>query len=148
MLTRPDLTAVEKENLTKPIDTLMKGLSTADQQKATALRAEPRPTNYWFQPEYANTRVIFEQAQHPIYDLFRLYSGPTHGGFALKFLFNDDPALETIDPQEHAGKVPMAIIASTRILAEITHMRDNWENADAHERQYTVLIRDIVALRT
>jgi hypothetical protein len=144
---QPGITDPERNEATNAIDTLAAQLNPADQQKAQQLRVQPRPTTYWFQPEYENMRVILDLAQHPIYALFRMYSGPTHGGFGMKVLLNDDPRSEDIEPRGHPRNVPKAIVASSRLLAEVCHIRDNWDNADSNEAVYTRLVANIIALR-
>jgi hypothetical protein len=144
-LVQPGITDPERNDATIAVDVLARQLSASDQQKARELRAEP--SIYWFQPEYRSVKQILALAQHQIYGLFQMYSGATHGGFDMKMLLNDDPRSEDIDPREHPRNVPKGIVACSRLLAEVSHIRDNWDNRDANENQYTMLVRNIIALR-
>ena len=146
-LVQPGITAPEQAEATNALKVLTQQLSPTDQQKAQALCAEPVPSTYWFQPEYPNTKAILDLAQHPIYQLFKMYSGPTHGGFDLKLLLNDDPRSESIEPRDHPRNVPKAIVASSRLLTEIVHIRDNWDNHDRHEARYQQFLADLAKLR-
>jgi len=146
-LLQPGLTEPERVEATSAISSIAGGLNETDQQKARALCAEPIPSTYWFQPEYASMKVILDFAQHPIYGLFRFYSGATHGGYDMKLVLNDDPRSEDIAPREHPKSVPKAIVACSRLLAETCYVRDNWDNASANEGQYKRLIANIIALR-
>jgi hypothetical protein len=48
---------------------------------------------------------------------------------------------------EHPRNVPKAIVASSRLLAEIVHIRDNWDNHDRHEAEYKRFLVNLVKLR-
>jgi len=123
-------------------------LNPADQQQAKKLRARPTPTTFWFQPEYTTRRDIINLSQVSTYPLFRMYSGPTHGGFDLKIVMNDDMKSEDIEPRDHPKNIPKAIVASSRLLAEVCHIRDNWDNGDANEAKYKVFLSNLIKLRT
>src|SRR6266851_4886115 len=72
---------------------------------------------------------------------------PTHGGFAAKLVFDDDPHLEDIQPRKHPKNTYRAIIASSRLLIEICRVRDHWENGGAGDSWYQELVGRIAALK-
>jgi hypothetical protein len=146
-LLQPGVTDPERDEANSAISILVGGLNHTDQHKARALCAEPTPSTYWFQPEYRSMKAILEFAEHPLYGLFRFYSGPTHGGFDMKLVLNDDPKSEDIGPREHPKSVPKAIVACSRLLAETCYVRDNWDNESANEPKYKRLVANIIALR-
>ncbi len=143
----PQITAPEQTEVNAAIDMMVNRLGAADQIKAQQLRAQPKPTVYWFKPEYNSIEAIMKLCTAPMYEMYRFYSGPAHGGFSGKFVFDDDPHLEDIDPREHPRNAPKAIIASTRLLIEICRIRDHWDNGGAGEDVYTELVGRIAQLR-
>ncbi len=92
-------------------------------------------------------KKVLALSTHPIYEIYKLFSGPTHGGFDIKILSNDDPASESIEPREHSRNVPKAIAGSSRLLLEVCYIRDRWDNSGAGELIYTELVTRVSALR-
>ena len=147
-LTSPGITAGEIRAATTSLNVFEGRLNPADQQKAKQLRARPTPRTHWFQPEYDSIKDIFSLSQVPIYRLFQMFSGPTHGGFDLKILMDDDMKSEDLDPRDHPKSVHKAIVASSRVLVEVCHIRDNWDNGDANEGMHKTFVSNLVKLRT
>jgi hypothetical protein len=146
-LTDPQITAPERTEVNAVLDTMVNKLEAADQIKAQQLRAKPKPQSYWFRPEYNSVEAIMKLCAVPIYQLYRLYCGPTHGGFAGKFMFDDDPHSEDIEPRKHPKNVRKAVVASTRLLVELCRVRDHWDNNGAGEEVYQGLVERIAALQ-
>jgi hypothetical protein len=122
-------------------------LSEGDQDRARELIQRGRPPAYWFQPEYNTTRDLLEVSPHDIHQIYKLFSAVTHGGFAARLLFDDEPAAENIEPREHPRNTPRAIVASARLLLEVCYVRDQWDNLGAAEEAYQNLLRRINAFR-
>lgn len=146
-LTDAQITPPERAEATTGLDMMMGRLQPADQARAQQLRAEPRPASYWFKPEYRSIEAIMKLCAFPIYEIYRFYSGAAHGGFAGKFVFDDEPHLEDIGPRQHPRNFPKAIVASTRLLIEVCRVRDHWDNAGAGEDVYRELVGRIAQLR-
>jgi hypothetical protein len=125
---------------------LINALPKADIDKANVLVNESKPKVYFFQPEFASTKAIMETSSHNIYDLFQVFSGVTHGGLTGKLLFDDDPSVEDIDPRDHPKNTRRAIVASSRLLAEVCYIRDHWETMGVHDGHYQSIVADIIAL--
>jgi hypothetical protein len=142
-LKEPNLSAAEGVGVGANIEEMVNKLKPAEQAKARTLLTESEVTPYWFQPEFGSPKKVLAIATHPIYELYKLLSGPTHGGFAMKVLFNDDVASENINPREHPRNTPKAIVASTRLLTEVCYLRDHWENSGAGDLIYQDLITRI-----
>lgn len=78
-LTDPHLTGPERTHVTQIIDELVSRLRPTDQTRARLLLGEPEPTVYWYQPEFGSPKKVLETSTHPVYDMFKFLSGPTHG---------------------------------------------------------------------
>jgi hypothetical protein len=63
-----------------PVEEMVRKLNPAEQ-----VLAEDDVMPYWFQPEYGGPKRLLSLSTHPIYDMYKLFSGPTHGGYAMKF---------------------------------------------------------------
>jgi hypothetical protein len=146
-LTDPQITVPERTEVNTALDMMVNRLEAADQVRAQQLRTQPKPQIYWFRPEYNSVEAIMKLCAVPIYQLYRFYSGPTHGGFAGKFVFDDEPHLEDIEPRKHPKNVHRAVVASTRLLIELCRVRDHWDNGGAGEAVYQELVGRIVALQ-
>ena len=143
----PDITNPERANVTANVDELFSKLRPADQARARLLLAKSEVTPYWFQPEYGSPKKVLALSPHPIYEMYKFFSGPTHGGYAMKILLNDDPASEDIEPREHPRNVPKAILGSTRFLIEVCYVRDRWDNGGTDELTYQQIVTRLSALR-
>jgi hypothetical protein len=143
----PNITADERTGVTATVEETVNKLQTADQGRARTLLAESEPTPYWFQPEYGSPKRVLALSPHPIYEIYKLFSGPTHGGYAIKILLNDDPASENIEPRQHARNVPKAIVGSTRLLVEVCYVRDRWEFEGAGNLIYNDIVTRLNAFR-
>jgi hypothetical protein len=114
--------------------------------KANGVINEPKAKVYFFQPEFQTTRSILKTSPHNIYDLYKMFSGVTHGGLVGKLLFDDDPSVECIEPREHPKNMRRAITASSRLLLEICYIRDHWDNHGANDGRYQAIVSRIINL--
>jgi len=114
-LTDPAITDPEKKEAEAALALMVKNLTAADQMKANQLITEANPRVYFFQPEYASTRAILDLSPHPIHNLYKMYSGVTHGNFSGKMLFDDDPVAEDINPREHPKTSKRVMVTSSRL---------------------------------
>jgi hypothetical protein len=142
----PDTTDPERRAVTVSLDEMLNRLQPADQVKARELLADPKPRPYWFQPEYQSTQRVLELSTHPIYEMYRIHSASTHGGYAVKLIFADDPDSEDIEPRNHPKNIFKAVMASTRFLLEVCYIRDHWEHSGAGDAPYQELIARISQL--
>jgi hypothetical protein len=146
-LVDPAITVSERLEAEGALAMMVAKLSLADQAKAQQLIQDATPRTYFFQPEYPSTKSILELSRHRIHDLYKMYSGVTHGNFSGKLLFDDDPVAENIDPREHPKTTKRAIVASSRLLLEICYIRDRWDNLGVAGDDYNDLVQRIVAIR-
>lgn len=146
-LTDPEITDPERTEANATLDRFVGRLQAADQNRARELIREARPNLYWFRPEYNTTRDLLDLSPHNIHVIYKLFSGVTHGGISAKFLFDDDPAAEEIGPRQHPRHAPQAVLASSRLLLEVSYVRDRWENFGVGEEIYRELVARLIALR-
>jgi hypothetical protein len=144
-LTDPAITDPEKKEAEAALALMVKNLVAPDQAKAYQVIAEAKQKVYFFQPEYATTRAILDLSPHPIHNLYKMFSGVTHGNFAGKMLFDDDPVAEVIDPREHPKTSKRVMVASSRLLLEICYIRDQWDNLGVALNEYNELVQRIIA---
>jgi hypothetical protein len=148
LLAEPDTPQPERDNANRALDMLVKALNPEHQTKAQEVRAKTKPTVFWFQPEHVSIKAILTLAQQDVYRMFQMLSGPTHGGFEMKMILNDDPRSEDIEPREHPKNVPRQIAASSRLLVEGCYVRDNWDNANTNQDKYNAFLASIQQVRT
>jgi len=146
-LVEPDITEPERREAFDALEALVAKLSPADQERARTLIREGRPRTYWFQPEYNTTKELLEFSPEDIYRIYRLLSPITHGGFAARILFKDDPRSEDINPREHPRNTVRSIAASCRLLLEVCHVQDQRDNHGVGEETYQELLQRIHGLR-
>jgi len=145
-LTDPGITDPERTAVNAELDMFVGRLPAADQVRAREVIREG-PKAYWFQPEYKTPADLLRLSPHNIYAVYKLFSGPTHGGLGTKLLFNDDPHAENIDPREHPKNTPRAITASSRLLLEVCYVRDQWDNHGVGKDVYNQLVARLNAWR-
>ena len=147
-LATPEITEPERAEATTAIELLIGKLGRPDdQERARALTQERQPRTHWFQPEYRTITDVLGHARHDINQLYRFFSPVTHGGFSAKVIFNDDPALEDIEPRAHPRNTARAIAACSRLLLEVCYVRDQWDNAGVGEATYYEILTQLNALR-
>jgi hypothetical protein len=142
-----EATEEEVKDAKKTIETIISRLSPVDQVKAQDFIAKEKPKIYWFQPEYTSTKALLDKADHPIYGLYKVLSGITHGGFSSKLLFNDYPTEENIEPRAHPKGTSNMILASSRLLLETAYLRDHWENKGAYDSEYYRILAQLNELK-
>lgn len=104
-------------------------LSPRDESRARATIAayEVKVPPYWYHPEVPNPgSAIFQRMPH-LFDLWKLFCGSTHGSDIGSVIFADEPDNVGIGPEEHPFKTRIAIVASSRLLLNLSHGRAQCE---------------------
>ncbi len=101
-----------------------------------------KPQRYWYKPEYENAGKILKTASTDLFSIYRVFSSAVHGGFLGSALFDDTPDMADVNPHEHPRRTRAAIVMSSRILLEISYMRDRFESAGLEE-QYKTVMKDL-----
>jgi hypothetical protein len=63
--------------------------------RADHLIKDYKPQTYWYRPEYDNPGTILKSASPDLSWVYRILSGPVHGGFLGSGLFDDTPTWQT-----------------------------------------------------
>jgi hypothetical protein len=58
-----------------------------------------KPLPYWFCPQFLSPARIFKDLMPRLFEMYRQFSGSTHGSFIGSVLFSDSPDAPSIDPQ-------------------------------------------------
>ena len=86
-----------------------------------------KPRAYWFCPQFLSPGRIFKDLIPRLFDMYRQFSGSTHGSFIGSVLFSDSPDAPSIDPQENPARTRNAIVASSRLLLDISFARGQFD---------------------
>lgn len=86
-----------------------------------------KPRAYWYQPEYSAPGKIIQGAMPRLFALYRQFSGSVHGSFIGSVLFDDAPDEVSINPKEHPRRTRDAVVASSRLLLDISWARATFE---------------------
>ncbi len=100
-------------------------LSPEDQTRMKAVLEDKASRSYWFQPEHRSPSELLKKTKGEMPSLYRTFSGSTHGGVVGSALLDDEPDNFDINPKQHPRRTPLAIAASSRLLLEITFLRDS-----------------------
>src|SRR5947208_3691172 len=84
-----------------------------------------KPLPYWFCPQFLSPGRIFKDLVPRLFDMYRQFSGSTHGSFIGSVL--DAPDEPSIDPQENPAQTRNAIVASSRLLLDISFARGQFD---------------------
>jgi hypothetical protein len=117
-------------------------LPVADVTRANAKIADyydVKVPSYWYSPELPAPGVIIFQRMNRIHDLWKGFCGSTHGSDIGAVLFADDPNNLSIVPEEHPRRTRDAIVASSRILLDISHARAQCEDV-ANDAAYKHIV--------
>jgi hypothetical protein len=102
---------------------------------------EYAPQPYWFRPEFYSPGAILKTAKNDLFFMYRQFSGSVHGAFLGSLLFDDTPDIADINPQEHPRRTRSAVVASSRILLDISYLRAQFEGV-ADENRYTEILKN------
>jgi hypothetical protein len=121
--TSEDLRKHDQEQL----DKIRQQLKGEDIKRVDDLIAQSKPLPYWFCPEFLSPGKIFKDLIPGLFDMYRQFSGSTHGSFIGSVLFSDSPDSPSINPQENPSRTRSAIVASSRLLLDISYARGQFD---------------------
>ena len=101
-----------------------------------------KPQLYWYKPEFENPGAILKTASTDLYPIYRIFSGAVHGGFVGSSLFDDTPDTADINPQNHPRRTRVAIVMSSRLILEISYLRDRFEGTRM-DAEYKRIMQDL-----
>jgi hypothetical protein len=141
----PDSNVEQVKNDTGELDKLIHQLPAADVKRAedliTAYKKKVPP--YWYWPEIHNPSTAIKQKMPRVWDLWHAFCGSTHGSHIGSLLFSDVPDDPGIDPQEHPRRTRSAIVASSRLLLDISFARGQFEGV-VDETEYKHIARSYI----
>jgi hypothetical protein len=121
----PAITPEQQQQNREQVEKLLSTLTPEDRRRAEQyIVGFTKPPAYWYNPEQASPAKILSTASPELQQAYRALSGSTHGGFIGSALFDDTPDAAQINPREHPRRTRSAIVMSSRLLLEITYIRD------------------------
>jgi hypothetical protein len=137
----PDTAPALREENSKQLESLRGQLRENDIARVSDLIRDYVPRSYWYRPEFQSPSAILKNAKNDLDFMYRQFSGSTHGGFIGTALFDDSPDMADINPQEHPRRSRSAVVASSRILLDISYLRGQFEGV-ANEAEYRKILTD------
>jgi hypothetical protein len=109
------------------LDRLRKQAKGKDVGRIEQFIKDYKPQPYWYKPEYEGPGAILKVASTDLYSIYRIFSSAVHGGFIGSALFDDTPDMADINPQDHPRRTRVAVVMSSRLILEISYLRDRFE---------------------
>lgn len=117
----------------------LKRLNPQDQERAEKYKSEflkrGKLRSYWYRPEYQTIKDIFKACDNKGLEWYKVYkdfSMAIHSGFIGLGIFKDKPDKRDINPRKDLKAIKMALVSSSRLLLEITSVREQFENLNLH----------------
>jgi len=114
--TSDELRKLDQEQL----DKMRQQLKGRDIKRVDDLIANFKPQPYWFCPQFLSPGKIFKDLIPRFFDMYRQFSGSTHGSFVGSVLFSDSPDAPSINPQENPARTRDAIVAPSSLLLDLS----------------------------
>jgi hypothetical protein len=137
--TSDDLRRHDREQLNK----MRRQLKGPDVKRVDDFIAKFKPQPYWFCPEFSSPGRVFKDAIPHLFDMYRQFSGAVHGSLIGSVLFSDSPDAPSINPQENPVRTRAAIVASSRLLLDVSLARGTFEGI-ANQDEYKEIVRTYV----
>ncbi|HEX4001401.1 MAG TPA: DUF5677 domain-containing protein [Candidatus Acidoferrales bacterium] len=135
----PDTLDELRKNNQEQLDKMRKQMKGSDLTRVEEFIAKYKSPPYWFNPEFASPGKVFRDAIPRLFLMYRQFSGSTHGSFIGSLLFSDSPDAPSINPEEHPIRMRSAIIASSRLLLDVSWGRGHFDGiADLDEYKFIV----------
>ena len=128
-------------------------LNQQDQERAEKYKSEflkmGKPKSYWYRPEYRIIEDIFKACDNEgleWHKVYKSFSMAIHSSFIGLGIFKDKPDKRGINPREDLKAIKMALVSSSRLLLEITSVREQFENLNLHS-EVKQLIAELLKLK-
>lgn len=132
----PDTSDELRKHDREQLDKMRQQLKGPDVKRVDDFIAKFKPQPYWFCPEFSNPGKILKDAIPRLFDMYRQFSGTVHGSLIGSVLFSDSPDTPSINPQENPVRTRSAIVASSRLLLDVSWARGTFDgiaNKDAYK---------------
>jgi hypothetical protein len=123
----PDTSDELRKHTQEQLDKMRQQLKGEDIKRVDEFIADFKPLPYWFCPQFLSPGRIFKDLIPRYFDMYRQFSGSTHGSFIGSVLFSDSPDAPSINPQENTTRTRNAIVASSRLLLDISFARGQFD---------------------
>jgi hypothetical protein len=127
----PDTSEELRKHDQEQLDKMRQQLKGGHIERVDDFIANFKPLPYWFCPEFSSPGKIYKDLIPRLFDMYRQFSGTTHGSFIGSVLFSDSPDAPSIDPQENPKRTRSAIVASSRLLLDISFARGQFDGIAA-----------------
>jgi hypothetical protein len=125
------------------VNKLRRQLQGRDLERVDELVANYKPQPYWYRPEFWSPGTIFKDKMAHLFPMYRQFSGSIHGGLIGSLLFNDSPDDSDIGAHEHPRRTRDAIVATSRLLLDISWARGMFEGA-VGDTEYRHIVRTLI----
>ena len=140
----PDTSGALRAENTEQLGRLRQQLRGADVGRSEELIKNYAPQTYWYRARNTTARVRFSRCpKNDLQFMYRQFSGSAHGGFLGSALFDDSPDMADINPQEHPRRSRSALVASSRLLLDISYIRGQFEGV-AEEAKYKQIVTELI----
>lgn len=123
----PDTSEDLRKHNQEQLDKMRLQLKGEDIKRVDDFIANFKVRPYWFCPEFLSPGKIFQDQIPNLFYMYRQFSGSTHGSIIGSVLFRDSPDAPSINPQENPAKTRSAIVASSRLLLDISFARGQFD---------------------
>jgi hypothetical protein len=123
----PDTSDVLRTHNQEQFDKMRDQLKGEDVKRVDDFIANFKPLPYWFCPQFSSPGKIYKDWIPHLFDMYRQFSGSTHGSFVGSVLFSDSPDAPGINPEENPVRTRAAIVASSRLLLDISFTRGQFD---------------------
>lgn len=139
----PDTSGDLRKNDQEQLEKLRQQVGKQDIKRIDEFIANFKPRPYWYCPEYVSPGKIFKDNIPRLFDMYRQFSGSTHGSFIGSLLFADSPDEVSINPEEHPRRTRAAIVGAFRLLLDISWARGRFEDVTNID-EYRHLVRTFI----
>jgi Family of unknown function (DUF5677) len=136
----PDTSDELRKHDQEQLDRMRQQLKGPDVKRVDDFIAKFKPQPYWFCPEFSSPGKIFKDAIPRLFDMYRQFSGTVHGSLIGSVLFSDSPDAPSINPQENRVRTRSAIVASSRVLLDVSLVRGTFDGI-AIQDEYEEIVR-------
>jgi hypothetical protein len=137
-----DLPAEVLRNNHEQLDRLKAQAKGKDAARVEQFIKEYKPQPFWYRPEYDGPSTFLKTASTDLLYVYRVFSGAVHGGFLGSALFDDAPDMADINAHDHPRRSKNAIVISSRMLLEISYLRDKFEGTNL-ENTYKQIMKEL-----
>ncbi len=142
-LSDPDTPAELRKSNSDQLEKSRQQIRGENLKRVDELIANYKPQPYWFRPEFISPGEIFKNAMPRLFYMYRQFSGSVHGSFIGSLLFNDSPDVAGINPEENPNRTRSAVVASSRLLLDISWARGQFEGV-AYQPEYEHIVKTLI----